>query len=326
MFGETLPLPFRLLQVSLDRQDCASLFHQRCAFRIFRPVIPQEDCSSVPVMLQLLHVSLIFSQSFPRAGHGKQHCPHAMHSPCSQQDDSWCRTPFSHSVFISSSTDCIRNVFLLLLWRSDLFCSPKDSLTLFHRTIPELFIHIFWISGSSTIWLALQYPWRVWFPPGRLCLWAVFRKFPSTSSFSGLGNSFHTQSPSYSNCLCCSALLLLLLSCASVCFCSSWHWITHSSQCCLPYVTPAWAESSLWSCTTTAETWHSLDIMHISTTWRKTLNLWGLPMLRLDVLTTAKMIQVPPGKYMTQLLSQRVYELCYKPVGQRGSCGSQRYI
>lgn len=234
MFGETLPLPFGLLQVFLDRQDCASLFHQRCAFRIFRPIIPQEDCSSVPVMFQLLHVSLIFSQSFPRAGHGKQHCPHALHSSCSQQDISWCRTLFSHSVFISPSTDCIRNVFLLLLWRSDLFCSPKDSLTLFHRTIPELFIHVFWISGSSTIWLALQYPWRVWFPPGRLCLWAVFRKFPSTSSFSGLGNSFHTQSPSYSNCLCCSALLLLILSCASVCFCSSWHWITPSLISVLP--------------------------------------------------------------------------------------------
>lgn len=105
---------------------------------------------------------------------------------------------FSYSAFISSSTDCIRTVFLFLLWHSDLFSSTKDSFTLFHRTVPKLFIHIFWISGFSTTWLALQYPYRVWFPPGRLCLRTIFRKSPSTSSFSSTGNSFKLNLPATS--------------------------------------------------------------------------------------------------------------------------------
>lgn len=102
---------------------------------------------------------------------------------------------FSQSAFISSFNDCIRNVFLLLLWHSDLFASPRASFIVFHRTIPELFIHIFWISSFSAIWLAIQYTYRVWFPTGRLCLQAVFRKFPSTSSFSSIGNSFIPNLP-----------------------------------------------------------------------------------------------------------------------------------
>lgn len=196
----------------MDSQDDASPFHQRIAFKVFRAVTLQEDSSSVSVMPPPPQVSLNFSHSFPKAEHGNRHCPYILHSSFSQQEPSCCLLSLpSLTAFISSSTHCIKNGFLLLLWHSDMFSSPRDSFTLFHRTFLVLLMYIFLVSGYSTTWLALLYPHTVRFPMDRFCLQAVFMKSPLTSSFSSLGISSHTQYPGFSNCLHCSALVLQVL-------------------------------------------------------------------------------------------------------------------
>ena len=130
----------------MDSQNHASPFHQRFAFRVFRPVILQEDSSFVSAMLQPPQVSLTFSHSFPRAGHGNRHCPYVLHSSFSQQDSSCCSSPilslclhfFFHSLlqkWFSPPPLALRHV--LQSWRQ-LHSVPQDSPSALHAHFPDI--------------------------------------------------------------------------------------------------------------------------------------------------------------------------------------------